>query len=142
MYGYMASEPVTRPVAAPPAHRLWLGVVVSGAAWFLVGIAEMFITWRACLHNEEFGNATAHPAATVWSFVVSFFLLGLVAAAGFISYTVWRRLSRQRSLMEAEGREHHEFIALVGVIFSITLGAGMVWMCLPLFILRLCARVR
>jgi hypothetical protein len=119
-----------------------VGVVVSGAAWFLVGIAEMFITWRACLHNEQFGSASSHPSATAASFVVSFFLLGLVAAAGFVSYYEWRRLSTQPSLVEAEGRGHHEFLALVGVLFSITLGAGMVWMCLPLFILRLCARVR
>lgn len=137
----MASEPTTRPVSVRPA-RLWVGVVVSGAAWFLVGIAEMFITWRACLHNEQFGSASSHPSATAASFVVSFFLLGLVAAAGFVSYYEWRRLSTQPSLVEAEGRGHHEFLALVGVLFSITLGAGMVWMCLPLFILRLCARVR
>jgi hypothetical protein len=44
--------------------------------------------------------------------------------------------------MKAEGYDHREFVALVGVIFSLTLGAGMVWMGLPLFILRLCARVR
>jgi hypothetical protein len=119
-----------------------LGVIVSGAAWFAVGIAEMFITWRACLHNEEFGNASAHSGATAASYVVSFFLLGLVAAAGFISYRTWRRLSTQRNLVEAEGRSPHEFIALVGVFFSITLGAGMVWMSIPLFIIRLCARVR
>jgi len=138
----MAFEPVTRPALSRPARRAWLGVVVSGTAWFAVGIAEMFITWRACMHNEQLGNASSHPAATVASFVVSFALLGLVAVAGWVSYTNWRRLSTQRSLVEAEGREPHEFLALVGVFFSLTLGAGMVWMCLPLFILRLCARVR
>ena len=126
----------------PPSHRLWFGVVVSGTAWFAVGIAEMFITWRACLHNEQFGNASAHSWDMVAAYVVSFFLLGLVATAGLLSYRIWRRLSTQRSLVEAEGRGHHEFIALVGVFFSVTLGAGMVWMCIPLFILRLCARVR
>jgi hypothetical protein len=137
----MASEPTTRPVSVRPA-RVWLGIVVSGAAWFLVGIAEMFITWRACLHNEQFGNASSHPSATAASFVVSFLLLGLVAAAGFVSYYEWRRLSTQRNLLEAEGRGHHEYLALIGIFFSITLGVGMVWMSLPLFILRLCARMR
>ena len=102
----------------------------------------MFITWRACLHNEQFGNAQSDPAATAASFVVSFFLLGVVAAAGWLSYTTWRRLSTQHKFLEAEGRGRHEYVALVGVLASITLGAGMVWMCLPLFILRLCARVR
>ncbi len=137
----MASEAIPRPPSITP-RRLWLGIVVSGSAWFLLGIAEMFITWRACMHNEEFGTASSQPPATLASFVVSFFLLGLVAAGGFMSYTTWRGLSRQRSLVQAEGRGQHEFIALVGVFFSLTLGAGMVWMTLPLFILRLCARVR
>ncbi|HEX3985113.1 MAG TPA: hypothetical protein VHX13_00785 [Acidobacteriaceae bacterium] len=138
----MASESTTRPVSLPTPRRVWFGVIASATAWFTVGIAEMLITWRACLHNEEFGNATSHPGATTASFVVSFFLLGLMAAAGWVSYSNWRRLSRQRSLMEAEGRGSHEFIALAGVFFSITLGAGMVWISLPLFILRLCVRVR
>jgi hypothetical protein len=137
----MDFESPTRPQPVDP-RRVWFGVVAAGAAWFLLGIAEMFITWRACLHNEALGTASSHPSATIASFVVSFFLLGLVAAAGFVSWNTWRNLSRQRSFIEAEGRGQHEFIALVGVVFSLTLGAGMVWMTLPLFILRLCARVR
>lgn len=137
----MASEPTTRPVSIGP-RRLWSGLVITGIAWFALGIAEMFITWRACLHNEQFGNTSSHPPATAASFVVSFFLIGLVASAGFVSYTNWRRLSTQRSLLQAEARGHREFVALLGIYVSITLGVGMVWMGLPLFILRLCARVR
>lgn len=102
----------------------------------------MFITWRACLHNEDFGNASAHPSATAAAFIVTFLLIALVAAAGFVSYANWRKLSPQTKLIEAEGRGHHEFIALLGIYVSLTLGVGMVWMGLPLFILRLCARVR
>lgn len=137
----MASEPTTRPVSVRPV-RVWLGVAVSGACWFLVGIAEMFIMWRACMHNEQLGNASSHPAATAASFVVSFVLIGAVAAAGYLSYREWRRLSTQRSLLEAEGRGHHEYLALIGIFFSVTLGVGMVWMSLPLFFIRLCARMR
>jgi len=122
--------------------RLWLGVVTAGAAWFALGIAEMFITWRACMHNEQFGNSIGNGAAMGASFVVSFLLLGLVAAAGFASWIAWRKASAQRSLVEAEGRTMQEFLPLVGVFFCLTLGVGMVWMTLPLFILRLCARVR
>lgn len=137
----MASEPTTRPVSIRP-RRLWFGPIASGVAWFAAGIAEMFITWRACLHNEQYGNAVSDPSATAASFVVSFFLLGVTATAGWVSYNAWRKLSTQRSFLEAEGRGHHEYVALIGVLASITLGAGMVWMCLPLFILKLCARTR
>lgn len=141
MCGFMGSEPTTRSVSIAP-RRLWFGLVASAVAWFSLGIAEMFITWRACLHNEEFGNASAHSSATAAAYIVTFFLIGLVATAGFVSYANWRKLSTQRSLLDAEGRGHHEFVALLGIYVSITLGAGMVWMGLPLFILRLCARVR
>ena len=137
----MASEPTTRPEQVTP-RRLWFGLSAAFFCWFLVGIAEMFITWRACMRREQLGNAFSDPSATAASFVVTFVLIGVVAAAGFVSYMNWRRLSSQRKFIEAEGRGRSEFMALIGVIASITLGAGMVWMGLPLFILRLCARVR
>lgn len=137
----MVSDPTPPPLASPP-RWLWFGVVASACAWFALGLAEMFITWRACLHNEAFGNASSHPPATAAAFIVTFFLIGLVATAGFISYFNWRRFAGQRSLMRTDTPDYREFVALVGVIVSFTLGAGMVWMGLPLFILRLCARVR
>ena len=137
----MASETSVRDVSIRPA-RLWFGLAASAFAWFALGVAEMFITWRACLHNEAFGNASSHPAATAASFVVSGFLIAVAAAAGFISYRTWRSLSSQRRLYEAEARGRQEFMAFLGVFVSFTLGVGMVWMLLPLFILKLCARVR
>lgn len=137
----MASELTTRPAEVRP-RRLWFGLVTAGVAWFSLGLAEMFITWRACLHNEEFGNASSRPAAMIAAFVVTFLLIALVAAGGFISYITWRKLSPQPSILQAEGRGRSEFVALLGVYISVTLGAGMVWMGIPLFILRLCARVR
>ena len=123
-------------------RKLWFGLSAAFFCWFLLGIAEMFITWRACLHQENLGNAVSHSGATAASFIVTFFLIGVAAAAGFVSYMNWRRLSQQPKFIEAEGRGRPEFMALIGVIVSFTLGVGMVWMGLPLFILRLCARVR
>jgi len=143
---FMASEPTMRPEESHPEtvqpRRLWFGLSAAFFCWFLVGIAEMFITWRACLRREQMGNAFSDPSATAASFVVTFFLIGVVAAAGYLSYSSWRRLSSQPKFLEAEGRGRREFMALVGVIASLTLGVGMVWMSLPLFILRLCARMR
>jgi len=137
----MPSEPTTRPAEIHP-RRLWFGLVTVAIAWFSLGIAEMFITWRACLHNEEFGNASSHPAAMIAAYMVTFALIALVAVAGYISYLNWRRLSTQPSILQAEGRGRSEFVALLGVYISLTLGVGMIWMGIPLFILRLCARVR
>jgi hypothetical protein len=139
----MASEPTTNrsPVAVQP-RKVWFGVIASATAWFVTGIAEMFITWRACLHTEQFGNASSHPAETVASFVISWLLIGIAASGGFLSYTAWRRMSSQRNLLHAEGHMPYEFVALAGIFVSFTLGVGMVWMAIPLFILRLCARIR
>lgn len=102
----------------------------------------MFITWRACMHNEELGNSSSHPSSTAAAFVVTFLLIGVAASAGFLSYLNWRRLSGGSSLVDAEGRGSSEFIALLGIFVSFTLGIGMVWMGLPLFIIHLCARTR
>lgn len=138
----MASESITRP-AEVKSIRLWFGLATAFFAWHLLGVAEMFITWRACLHNEAFGSASSNPAALAAAFAVTGFLIAMSATAGFISYKNWRSLSHaRRRLFEAEGRGRPEFMALLGVFVSFTLGIGMVWMLLPLFILRYCARVR
>lgn len=137
----MVSDSTTRSVPVT-SGRLWFGLAASAFAWFGLGVAEMFITWRACLHNEQFGNASAHPGSLAAAFAVSGFLIAVAAVAGFLSYRSWRKLSGQPRLYEAEGRGRKEYMALLGVFVSLTLGAGMVWMLLPLFILKLCARVR
>lgn len=137
----MASETTTRFNEVSPG-RLWFGLAASAFAWFGLGLAEMFITWRACLHNEEFGNASSHPASMAAAFAVSGFLIALAATAGFLSWNSWRRLAAERRLIDAEGRGRRDYMALLGMFVSLTLGAGMVWMLLPLFILQLCARIR
>jgi len=137
----MDSESTTRRPQVSPS-RLWFGLVATAVAWFSLGIAEMFITWRACLHNEEFGNASSHPAAMIAADIVTFLLIALVAVAGLVSYLTWRKLSTQPTILQAEGRSRSEFVALLGVYISLTLGVGMVWMGIPLFFVRLCARVR
>jgi hypothetical protein len=137
----MASEPTVRDENESP-RRLWFGLSTAFFCWFLLGIAEMFITWRACLHNEQFGQASSNPAAMAAAFAVSGFLLAVTAFAGFTSYRIWRRLSAERHVYEGEGRGRREYMALLGVLVSFTLGVGMVWMLLPLFILQYCLRMR
>ena len=137
----MASELTTRSENASP-RRLWFGLSAAFFCWFLLGIAEMFITWRACLHNEQFGQASSNPPALAAAFAVSGFLLAVAAFGGFAAYRTWRRLSSERHVYEGEGRGRREYMALLGVIVSFTLGVGMVWMLLPLFILQFCLRMR
>jgi hypothetical protein len=125
-----------------PARRLWFGVVASTVAWFGLGLADMFITWRACVHQEQFGGPSSHPAARVLYFICWLCLIGLTAAAGTVSYRNWHRLTAVTSLLSAEAYDREEFMALAGLFISVTLGAGLVWLCIPLFILEMCLRAR
>lgn len=127
---------------AVPTRRLWFGVGASVWAWFGVGLSDMFITWQACEHEEQFGGASAHPGARVIFFVFTFLLLGVAAVAGAMSYSDWHRLSGLKALLHAEATERKEFMAWAGLFISFTLGVGIVWLCLPLFIIQMCLRAR
>ena len=121
---------------------LWFQVAASTFAWFGLGTADMIITWRACVHEEKFGGPSSHPGAFVLYFVLWIVLFALATFAGTISYRNWRALSGVGQLICAEGTERKEFMSLAGLFMSLTLGIGMVLLCLPLFILQMCARAR
>jgi len=125
-----------------PTGKLWFGVGAAPVAWFGVGLADMFITWRACLHQESSGGPSEHPAAQMLYFVSTFVLLAVAAIAGTWSYRKWTKLCGVMTLLRAEGREREEFMALAGLFISFTLGVGIVWLCLPLFVIRMCLRIR
>jgi hypothetical protein len=128
--------------AAVPNRRLWFQVGAITGAWFAIGFIDTLITWRACVHKEQFGGATSDPLASALFWVVWVILFGLTVAAGTLAYRSWRKLSKARELLYAEGRERKEFMSQAAVFMSVTLGAGILWYCVPLFLLELCARTR
>ena len=132
----MASEMTT------PDRRLWFEFGASATAWLCLGSLDMVIAWRACVHQEQFGGPSSHPGARILYFVLWIALFGLAALAGSMSYRTWRTLSGAGELLRAEGREREEFMSLSGLFISVTLGFGFLWMCLPLFMLQMCARAR
>ncbi len=127
---------------AIPNGRLWFEFSASVIAWFCLGVADVVITWRACVHEEQFGGPSSHPGARILYFVMWGALFGLASLAGTMSYRSWRTLSGTSELLRAEGRERKEFMSLAGLFISVTLGMGFIWMCLPLFIMQMCARAR
>ena len=137
----MANELTNRTADVTP-RRLWFGVAASAVAWFVLGFTEILLTWAACLHREQFGGASAHPAVLVLTVVITFVMFAVVLASGTVSYRNWRRLSAEPNLESAEGRGREEFMALLGVFVSFTLGFSVIWLALPLFILDLCVRTR
>ncbi len=74
--------------------------------------------------------------------MIAIALICLAVIAGASSYRKWKTVSERTALLQAEGRERRQFIALAGLFMSLTLGFGMLWFCLPLFIIQICLRVR
>lgn len=123
-------------------RRLWLQLALSGVAWLGLGTADILITWRACLNEEQFGGPSVHPGAHALYFVMTALLFCLAVFTGVSSYRAWRRLSDASVFLEAEGRERSEFMSQAGVFISFTLGFGIIWLCLPLFLIQMCLRTR
>jgi hypothetical protein len=122
--------------------RLWFGFAGSAGSWIALGIIDLLITWQACLGKEQYGGAHFEPGVKVIYLVVALLLLATAIAAGGVSLRNWRELSGGRSLANAEGRGREEYMALIGVFVSFTLGIGMVWLAIPLAIIDLCVRAR
>jgi hypothetical protein len=137
----MASEITNRTDHIAPG-RLWFGVAASAAAWFVLGLADILLTWAACLHQERLGGASRHPGILLLTVLITIVLFATIVVSGTVSYRNWRQLSMDADLESAEGRGREEFMALLGVFVSITLGFSVIWLALPLFILDLCMRTR
>ena len=137
----MATE--TRgPLAPVKPRRLWFGFAASAASWIALGCLDLLITWRACTHQENFGVPSAHPGVRILFGVVALVLLLVTIAAGVTSYRNWRALSGRSHVLDAEAVERREFMALLGVIVSVTLGMGIIWLALPPLFLDICWRAR
>jgi hypothetical protein len=137
----MATE--TRvPLAPIKPRRLWFGFAASAASWMTLGCLDILITWRACTHQEDFGIPSAHPGVHILFGVVALVLLLVTISAGFTSYHNWRALTDHNRVLDAEAIDRREFMALLGVIISVTLGMGIVWLALPPLFLDICWRAR
>jgi hypothetical protein len=123
-----------------PASHLWFGLTAAAIAWVLLGFIDILITWRACVHQEQYGNASTHPDARVLYIVVAVSLFIVVLIAGTLSYRNWRTISSQRQLLEATATDRREFMALLGVFVSVTLGVGVLWLSIPPLVIELCLR--
>ncbi|HJU10053.1 MAG TPA: hypothetical protein VJ728_04210 [Candidatus Binataceae bacterium] len=137
----MATEIQPRPPEVAPT-RLWFGLLAAALSWFGLGIADVLITWRACLHEEQYGGPSEHAGLTALNIALFAALLLIAIVAGIVSYTNWKRLSQQNRIVTAEATASREFMAMVGVFISVTLGLGIVWLGIPLLILQLCLRIR
>jgi len=136
----VTEETVQRTEISP--GRLWFGLAASAVAWASLEVIDILITWGSCVHREQTGFASPHPGARALYIVVALILFCTVLIAGTISYRNWRVLSQQREILQAAATERREFMALLGVFVSLTLGMGVLWLSIPPLWLEFCVRIK
>ena len=129
-------------LASPSSSRLWFGLVASALAWLLLGAVDLLVVWNECAHQQVYSGEASHAAPRIFSFALSIVLLLVAVGGGITSYKSWRNLSHQQNLLESNATDRREFMALLGVIISITLGMGIVWLSIPPLLIQLCERAK
>lgn len=122
--------------------RLWFGFATAAFTWIALGCLDIFITFAVCGRDDQFGIPGNHADMRIVSFALAVFLLAVAFSAGVISYRNWRDLSADQSLLETQAVDRREFMAFLGVVVSITLGMGIIWLALPPLFVESCWRAK
>lgn len=122
--------------------RQWFSLWGAACSWIALGMSGSLITWRACLHDEQSGGATAHPGMTDLNIALFLLLLVLSLFAGYLSYQTWQRLNGNGNIFASESTGREEYMAMIGVLITTLMGVGILWMGIPLFILSQGVRIR
>lgn len=137
----MDSETTSRrPVVS--RGRQWFALWGSAIAWLVLFFANIVITWQACLHHEQFGGTSSHPVLLILNMVVFLSLFATAVLSGILAYRAWRKRAGSGNFFEAEAEDRHEYMAMIGVLMTIAMGIGIIWLGLPLWIISLCVRTR
>ncbi len=134
-------EQLERSEAVTP-KRLWFGFTGAAVAWSLAGVLNVLLAWQSCMGGEQGSFIFTQAGIRIVLGVITFGLLAASIASGYISYQNWRALSQKPDIVSAEGRGRKEFMALFGLVVSVSLGMGIVWFALPIYILQMCVRAR
>jgi hypothetical protein len=136
----MSASPAPQPTIS--SRKLWFGLATSAIAWTALGCLDIVVNWRACMHQEEYGVAGPNPVGRVVIGLLAVVLLMVSVWSGIVSYRNWKLLSAQKTFLEAQAVERREFMAVLGVIITITLGMGIIWLGLPPLFLDICSRAK
>jgi len=136
----MASDNAIRPIVS--RKRQWFALWGPAAAWIVLFFANIVITWQACLHHEQLGGASSHDGLLILNMIVFLALLATAITAGILAYRAWRMRAGPGSFIYAEAEDRHEYMAMIGVLMTVTMGIGILWLGLPLWIISLCVRTR
>ncbi len=120
--------------------RLWFGFVGAAAAWIVAGFLDVEWAGQGCPWSKASEVFPVPGLTQMLLIVVTFALLAVAILAGITSYRNWRKLTGERNFVEAEVHGRREFMAMFGVLVSLTLGTGIIWFLFPIFIITSCAR--
>ncbi|MGH9562450.1 MAG: hypothetical protein ACRD3S_13440 [Terracidiphilus sp.] len=123
-------------------RSLWFGLATSATAWVALGCTDIVLNWRACTFQQDYGIPPEHPAFRVAISAIAWVCLVIAVVSGLTSYRNWRRVATGPGILETQAVERREFMAVMGVIVSITMGIGILLLALPPFFLNLCWRAR
>jgi hypothetical protein len=139
----LANTPTPENGSEISERRLWFGFIASFIAWCSAGCLDVMVVW-ACAHQEEYGVPPPHPLARVVFGLLAVVLLVLSLYSGIVSFRNWQKLSARahQKFLDSQAVERREYMAVLGVIITVTVGMGIVWLALPPIFLEFCWRVR
>ena len=135
-------SPILREGKPVAPRRLWFGTITSAVAWALLGMTDIVITWRSCMVQEDYGIPAPHPGSRILYGALAIIFLAVSIYSGYVSYKTFQYLSSRRKLMEAKAVPRKEFLAYAGLVVTVTMGMGILWLGLPPIFLDLCWRAR
>jgi len=137
-------EPERAIVLSP--RRLWFGFTGGAIAWILAGLLNVLLAWQACMGGEA-GSLFifTQTGIRVLQGCITFVLLGVAIFAAVVAYKNWRQIAELDhtepvNLMAAEARDRQAFMGYFGLIVNATLGVGIMWFSMAVFIIRMCVR--
>ena len=136
----MNQEARNNPVSRVPAHRLYFETLGIGAIWFVIELVNIAVAWWACQGGLTGTHALSQTGLRILLGILTFASLAAAIAAGIMAFRDWRALSQRRNFVESEALERQEFMSYVGVFVSASLGVGIFWFVLPIYVLGVCVR--
>lgn len=125
-----------------PPKRIWFGFTGAVAAWIILGITDLLISWQTCQGSDHGWGVLSKGGVVALYVVVTALLLLATIIAGVTAYRNWQQTATDPSLSAAEAREREEFMGLTGFSVAVSFIVGIIWLGLPFTVLDICARAR
>lgn len=137
-----ADRNTTTAVDSPSERQLWFGLVGALFCWVCAGLLNVLFAWQACMGGEAGSFVFTSTGMEILLGFITFGLLAVGIWAGMVSYRNWQRLTHGTDVFHGEGFERKQYMAICGVIVTVTLGVGMMWFSVPIYVLQICTRWR